>query len=206
VALKADGTLDTSKLTSGASEYYSQTYASVSMTGSTLVPYFPGFAVSMDTGSLVLVDEQLARIMVWTCSNYSLSTGALSMIQDTTCSSVGPAYSTSYGTAAYKDVEFVSMMVNSSTPLPLANPSKMFLTSLQDPLNARGKMYVQCTLHLLGCSRTRAPPSTLPLQSLGSGMLFLCVIHCRGHVWSSHWVVVWVHTPVWQHAVHDAQL
>ena len=81
VALKVDGTLDTSKLTSGANEYYTQTYASVSLTGSTLVPYFPGFAVRMDTGSLVLVDEQLARIMVWTCSNYSSSTGALSMVQ-----------------------------------------------------------------------------------------------------------------------------
>ena len=67
----------------------------------------------------------------------------LLVVQDTTCSSVGPAYSTSYCTAAYKDVEFVGMLVNSSTPLPLANPSKMFLTSLQDPLNARAEMYVQ---------------------------------------------------------------
>jgi hypothetical protein len=49
---------------------------------------------------------------------------------------MGHSFWTEYYTSAYKDIEFVGGAGMC--------PSKLFLTSLEDPENTRAKFYVQC--------------------------------------------------------------
>lgn len=144
--MRDTGLVDTTKLTAGVNEYYSQTYASVTgLVSTSTVPFFPGFSVRMDTGALSLVDEQLGLILVFNCSSYANPTSnPATMVSDTTCTA-GPSSNASYGAAAYKDLEFVGtapyVPVNTSLP---TSPQKLFLTSLEDPYNARAELFVQC--------------------------------------------------------------
>jgi hypothetical protein len=93
----------------------------------------PGFSIRTDTGAISMVDEQLQRILVFTCPTDA---------NGPQCSG-GPEFSTPYESAKYKDLEFVARFsTNQSTAA--TSPSKLFITSLQDPSNARAELYVQC--------------------------------------------------------------
>ena len=143
IALTSTGAKDSSKLTSGAGTLYTQLFAdsivSSALKAAGAVPSIPGFAVRLDTGALSIVDEQEARIHVLLCSSYEqLAAGA-------PCTASAALLSTSYGSARYKDVEFVGRVpFASSVTDPLTTPSKLFLTTLEDANAARAEMYVQC--------------------------------------------------------------
>lgn len=79
---------------------------------------FVGASLRLDVGRLLAVDESVRKIFVLQISKDGISAVLM--------------HSVSYGTSVYKDVEFVSV------------PSKLFMTSLEVPGNARAELYVQC--------------------------------------------------------------
>ncbi len=113
--------------------FYEQLYSSVAAALNLVTPFMPGFSIRTDTGAISMVDEQLQRILVFTCPTAANSPQ---------CND-GPEVSTPYESAKYKDLEFVARFsTNQSTAV--ISPSKLFITSLQDPSNARAELYVQC--------------------------------------------------------------
>lgn len=143
VAVTGSGTLDKTKLTNGVSIFYSQSFADSivpsALKTAGLAPVIPGFAVRLDTGVIGFVDEQEGRVHVLACSAYAMLAS--------TCDTLNaPVASTSFGAAAYKDLEFVGQIPFSSSVVdPLTTPSKMFFTTLQDPSNPHAELYVQCS-------------------------------------------------------------
>jgi hypothetical protein len=105
-------------------------------------PYIPGFAVRMDTGAVVAVDEQETRVHVFACASYVSGTSPAS------CDLArSPVVSTYYATAAYKDAEFIGRVPTaplSDAPGLLATPAKFFLTTLEDDENSHATLFVQC--------------------------------------------------------------
>jgi hypothetical protein len=144
LALRSDGRLDTSKLSgTGVSVFFEQLYSSQPSQHRQqprTVPFLPGFAVRLDTGKLAAVDEQEGRLHVLPCSSYQFGNAVSSC--DT---QRAPVVSTSYGQAAYKDLEFVGRVPYATSVLdPLTTPSKMFLVTLEDSASPRAELYVQC--------------------------------------------------------------
>lgn len=128
IVLKADGTKDGSPTV-----FYEQLYSSVAQSLNLVTPFIPGFSIRTDTGDISMVDEQLQSILVFTCPTAANSPQ---------CND-GPEFSTPYGSARYKDLEFVARF-STAQSTAASSPSKLFITSLQDPNNARAELYVQC--------------------------------------------------------------
>lgn len=106
-------------------QLFSQSYASSTLQA----PHIPGFAVRMDTGAIVMVDEQETRVHVLACASGAASCAL--------------AASTHYATARYKDVEFVGGVPPQGSD-PLNFPAKLFLTTLENPDESHAALYVQC--------------------------------------------------------------
>jgi hypothetical protein len=143
IAIQSDGRLDTSKLSGkGVSVFYEQLYTQSAVMGTSFsgaVPFLPGFAVRLDTGTLVAVDEQEGMVHVLACSSYQYLASAACDVQK------APVISTYYGSARYKDLEFVGKVpYASSVRDPLTTPSKMFLSTLENPEQGRAVLYMQC--------------------------------------------------------------
>jgi len=138
IAMRADGSKDTSVFTGGVSEFYVQLYPG-GMTGLG-VPVIPGFALRHDTGAISIIDESYRQIHVLACAKYSViqTSSAVCNVRS------APVVSTSYGPAAYKDVEFIGQTPLSWLVDPLSMPSKLFFTSLQSMTKARAELYVRC--------------------------------------------------------------
>lgn len=146
IAVTSAGALDKTKLVNGVLQsFYVQLYSDSviqsAQKASMLLPSIPGFALRHDTGVLSYVDEQEGRVHVLACTGYSATTTASG-----TCDTANfPTISSYYGSAKYKDLEFVGKVpYSSSVTDPLTTPSKMFFTSVQDLSNARAELYVQC--------------------------------------------------------------
>jgi hypothetical protein len=140
IAFTSSGTKDTSKLDSGASIFFRQTYVDSKvptlLKSATAVPYLPGFAVRLDTGVLNMVDKQEGMVSMLKCSGYAELSDVCSL---------QVLSSLPYGQARYKDLEFVGRVpFSGSVSDPLATPSKMFFTTLESPASTRAELYVQC--------------------------------------------------------------
>lgn len=114
LTINSVGTLNTARI------FYEQPFASASSTLNQTVPCVPGFSTRLDTGALFLVDEQTGSIWVLLCTTYNYYDSS-----NKACLT-GPSHTTAYGTSYYRDIEFIG-----------ASASKMFITSLRDPSNAR---------------------------------------------------------------------
>lgn len=97
-----------------------------------------GASIRLDTNQLLLVDESVRSVFAFQMPYYADE-------------SVVPVYNASYGTLAYKDVEFIAStheedmvdLWDKSNQLAKL-PSKLFFTSLEIPGDARAELYVQC--------------------------------------------------------------
>jgi hypothetical protein len=115
LAFRSDGT------SSSPSVFYEQAYTAWSPLLYT-VPFVPGFSVRADTGALSMVDEQERKILVFLCSTYVQGEASIDSATPASCPE-GPAFSTSYGAAMYKDLEFIGRVTASGAYwMPLSSP------------------------------------------------------------------------------------
>lgn len=146
LAMRPDGTVNSTAFvgassSGGISEFFVQLHPG-GATGLG-VPAIPGFALRLDTGAITIVDETYRQIHVLLCATHaSLLNSSASSAR---CSvSAKTVVSTSYGASAYKDVEFIGLRVTERDANPLSKPSKLFFTSLQNIMQPRAELYVQC--------------------------------------------------------------
>lgn len=148
IAMKPDGTVNASAFTvsGGVSEFFVQLYPGGGSSSSTAlgIPVIPGFALRLDTGAISIVDETYGQVHVLLCATHEtlLNNSASSSARCINPQSM--VVSTSYGASAYKDVEFIGLRVTERDANPLSKPSKLFFTSLQNILQPRAELYVQC--------------------------------------------------------------